>query len=89
MVSRPLDLLLARQEQQHVAARGGGAFIHLQTAPAWRDNDAVGAAARQIGGAVGAFAIGDDDLDAAQAIDPQRIQRRFDRGCLVQRRHDD
>ena len=77
------------QEQQHIARCRARAGIHLRRAPARRDHDAVAKPRRELGRAIAAAAIHDNDFMPARAQRCERLERGTDAARLVQRGDDD
>ncbi len=77
------------QEQQHVAARGCRAGIHLRGASARAGDDAIGKRRSKRSCFVRAAAVHDNDFDALRAQRRERFQRGDNVRGFVENRDDD
>jgi hypothetical protein len=80
---------IGMEKQQDIAARHGRAGIHLRGAPTRGCDDAIRPRLRKRHGAVGAAAVGHDDLGASRAQRRKGLQRRDDACRLVEHRNND
>ena len=77
------------QKQQDVAGRLGRTGVHLRSAAARRQDNAIGAHARSLNRGIVAAAVNNDHLDPEGAQMGEPIERSYDLFAFIENRNDD